>query len=311
MQPIKKSYFALGTLINLTVFAPATVADIEAAYHLIQHYEDVLTVNRPQSEVMTINHAAGRHAVQVSTLTYQLVKTAVKVSQQALGFNAAIGPLVKLWHIGFSDARKPSPEAIAAKLPLIDPQQIVLNDQQQSVWLRQPGMELDLGAIAKGYIADAIRTLWQQRGVAEGIIDLGGNILLVGQQQWRVGIQSPQQQRGHMILRLTTGAAAVVTSGIYERHLQIDGHDYHHMFDSQTGYPITNNLASVTIIAPDSLTADIWTTIAFYQGLSGTQLIAQQPNLAAIYVTKNQQIYLTAGLRAKVELLDTTYQIKA
>jgi len=66
----------------------------------------------------------------------------------------------------------------------------------------------------------------------------------------------------------------------------------------------------VTIIAPDSLTADIWTTIAFYQGLNSTKLIAQQPNLAAIYVTKNQQIYLTAGLRAKVELLDTTYQIK-
>ncbi|MFC6170921.1 FAD:protein FMN transferase [Loigolactobacillus jiayinensis] len=310
MPPLKKSYFALGTLINLTVFAPATEADIKAAYQLIQHYEDLLTVNRPQSEVMAINHAAGQHAVVVSALVYQLVQTAVNVSLQQLGFNVAIGPLVKLWRIGFSDAHKPSDRAITTKLPLIDPQQIELNEQQHSVFLRQSGMELDLGAIAKGYIADAIRTLWQQRHVAQGIIDLGGNILLVGQQQWRVGIQAPQQQRGQMILRLTTTAAAVVTSGIYERHLQLDGHDYHHMFDSQTGYPIENNLASVTIIAPDSLTADIWTTIAFYQGLASSKLIAQQADLAAIYVTKNQQIYLTAGLKAKVELLDNAYQIQ-
>ncbi|MFL2028519.1 FAD:protein FMN transferase [Loigolactobacillus zhaoyuanensis] len=310
MLPLKKSYFALGALINLTVFAPATEADLEAAYHLIQHYEDVLTVNRPQSEVMTINHAAGEHVVVVSALTYQLVQTAVNVSLQQLGFNVAIGPLVKLWHIGFSDAHKPSDRAIATKLPLIDPQQIELNEQQHSVFLRQSGMELDLGAIAKGYIADAIRTLWQQRHVVQGIIDLGGNILLVGQQQWRVGIQAPDRQRGQMIMRLTTDAAAVVTSGIYERHLQIDGHDYHHMFDSQTGYPIKNNLASVTIIASDSLTADIWTTIAFYQGLASRKLIAQQPDLAAIYVTKTQQIYLTAGLKDKVELLDSAYQIQ-
>src|SRR5699024_2504665 len=153
-------YHALGTEINLTVFQEGQVPALDKAYELIQYCEDVLTVNRTESEIMSINHAAGSHAVSVSEISYDLVKEAVEVSQENHGFNAAIGPLVKLWHIGFSDAEVPSDHEISHTLRLTNPRRIMLNDKEKSVFLLDEGMELDLGGIAKGYIADAIKRLW-------------------------------------------------------------------------------------------------------------------------------------------------------
>lgn len=312
---LHKQYYGLGTAINLTVAEPATEADLTAGYQLIQHYEDLLTVNRDQSEVMSINHAAGDHAVGVSPITYQLIKKAVAVSAMHLGFNVAIGPLVKLWAIGFDGANLPKDTDIQERLQLIDPANIELNDERQTVFLTKKGMELDLGAIAKGYIADAIKTLWLTRGVKTGIIDLGGNILLVGPSthddlKWRVGIQSPDEKRDVPAGVLNTVEKSLVTSGIYERFLVINGQEYHHMFDSHTGYPIKNDLASVTIVSNQSIDGDIWTTQAFYQGIEkGPALIEAQPSLEAVFVTRNHEVAVTSGITDTFRLVDSEYHM--
>ena len=101
--------------------------------------------------------------------------------QEAFGFNAAIGPLVKLWHIGFSDAKLPTQAEIDEKLKIINPDRIILRDDEFSIFLPEKGMEIDLGAIAKGYIADRIKDFWHAYGISSGIINLGGNLLLVGE----------------------------------------------------------------------------------------------------------------------------------
>ncbi len=312
---LHKQYYGLGTAINLTVAEPATEADLTAGYQLIQHYEDLLTVNRDQSEVMSINHAAGDHAVGVSPITYQLIKKAVAVSAMHLGFNVAIGPLVKLWAIGFDGANLPKDADIQERLQLIDSANIELNDERQTVFLTKKGMELDLGAIAKGYIADAIKTLWLTRGVKTGIIDLGGNILLVGPSthddlKWRVGIQSPDEKRDVPAGVLNTVEKSLVTSGIYERFLVINDQEYHHMFDSHTGYPIKNDLASVTIVSNQSIDGDIWTTQAFYQGMEkGPALIEAQPGLEAVFVTRNHEVAVTSGITDTFRLVDNEYHM--
>ncbi|MCH5461871.1 FAD:protein FMN transferase [Lactobacillus sp. LC28-10] len=312
---IQKQYYGLGTAITLSVNEPATTADLDAGNELIKHYEDILTVNRPVSEVMSINHAAGHKAIQVSDITYQLIKRAVEVSQWQLGFNTAIGPLVKLWKIGFDGANLPADEDIKKRLQLIDPTDIKLDDDSHSVFLTKAGMEIDLGAIAKGYIADAIKDLWVSRGVQSGIVDLGGNILLVGDSTrpnglWRIGIQNPLQQRHVALGVLTTPAKSVVTSGIYERYLVINGHNYHHMFDSKTGYPIQNDLESVTIVSDLSIDGDIWTTEAFYQDIDkGMPLIEKQPGLDAIFVTRDFKVAITSGIKDSFVLTDSDYHI--
>ena len=305
MSLVNKKYYALGTLINLTVATPAGEKELDAAYDLIKNYEDKLTVNRDQSEVMSINHLAGIKPVAVPTDTYELIKRAVLVSRQHLGFNVAIGPLVKLWKIGFKGANKPSDADIKERLRIIDPERIKLDDKKQTVFLEEKGMEIDLGGIAKGYIADKIKTLWLSMNVETGIIDLGGNVLLVGpsvheDKMWNIGVQNPVEKRDVSLGVLHTTAKSIGTSGIYERKLVIDGHEYHHMFDSKTGYPIKNNLASVTIVSDKSIDGEIWSTVGFYQGIEkGLALIESQPGVEAIFITKNLEYQTTSGLRDK------------
>lgn len=303
MGMINKKYYALGTLINLSVAEPATVDDLDAAYELIKNYEDKLTVNRSHSEVMTVNQNAGIKPVSVPDDDYSLIKRAVEVSQRNLGFNVAIGPLVKLWKIGFKGANKPQDEDIRQRLSLIDPNDIELQDSSNSVFLKKPGMEIDLGGIAKGWIADQVKAYWEKIGVESGIIDLGGNILLVGRSlrpdsMWKIGIQDPVKKRNVPLGILHTTAKSVGTSGIYERKLVLDGKEYHHMFDSQTGYPIQNDLASVTIVSDRSVDGEIWSTIGFYQGIKkGSYLIENEPGIEAIFITRDQRVYTTSGLR--------------
>ncbi|WP_119327082.1 FAD:protein FMN transferase [Companilactobacillus musae] len=309
MSLINKSYYALGTTINLSVATPSTDADLDAGYQLIQQFEDKLTVNRTKSEVMSINHNAGIKPVTVPLDTYDLIKRAVLVSRKHLGFNVAIGPLVKLWKIGFKGANKPSDSEIQAKLKIIDPEKIILDDSQRTVFLQEKGMEIDLGGIAKGYIADQIKTFWLDRGVKTGIIDLGGNVLLVGPSlhqdgMWNVGIQNPIKPRDVSLGVVHTKAKSVGTSGIYERKLVIDGHEYHHMFDSKTGYPIKNNLASVTIISDKSIDGEIWSTIGFYQGIEkGKALIEAQTGIEAIFITRDLDTVVTSGLKDTFKMI--------
>ena len=240
---ISKSYYGLGTNIVLTAFGSAEQRDLDDAYALIARYEDILTVNRDHSELMAVNQAAGQHPVQVSHASYHLAKKAIAISLEDNGFDALIGPLVKLWHIGFDDAHVPSEEEIQERLKLIDPHDVELNDRDMTIFLKKPGMEIDLGAIAKGYIADRIRDLWRSRDLRAGIIDLGGNILMHGTAPkhqdglWRIGVQDPSAKRGQSILVATLPECSAVTSGIYERHLEENGQDYHHIIDPATGHP--------------------------------------------------------------------------
>lgn len=309
MGMINKKYYALGTVVNLSVAEPNTVEDLDAAFHLIQRYEDKLTVNRTESEVMSINHNAGIKPVAVPKDTYDLIKTAVGVSQKHLGFNVAIGPLVKLWKIGFKGANKPEDSDILQRLKLIDPMKIELNDLDHSVFLKEKGMEIDLGGIAKGWIADRIKEFFERSGIESGIVDLGGNILLVGSslrpdRLWKIGIQDPIKKRNVPLGILHTAAKSIGTSGIYERKLVIDGKEYHHMFDSLTGYPIANNLASVTIVSDRSIDGEIWSTIGFYQGIEkGMALIEQEKGIEAIFITKNHEVKTTSGLKDKFTLI--------
>lgn len=316
LQRTHTAHHALGTDIDLTLLGSNRPEDLQAACDLIDHYEDQLTVNRTHSEVMAVNQAAGKNAVQVSASTYTLIKLAVTLSRQQFGFNALIGPLVKLWHIGFDNAQVPTPQEIEQRRQLIDPLQVVCNDADLSVFLRVPGMELDLGAIAKGYIADRIQDYWEAFGQRAGMINLGGNLLMVGTSPlhpdglWRVGIQDPTSPRGRAIASVKIGACSAVTSGIYERHLEFNGHSYHHILDSKTGYPRENDLESVTIFSKASIDGEIETTRLFFAGQPVANWGTDRDDLyGAIFVTKQRQLQIVGLPRASVTLLDDSFTI--
>ena len=289
-------HHALGTSITLQIFGALDKSVINDSFTLIDHYEDLLTVNRDVSEVMEVNHAAGKHPVQVSSGTYDLIKLAVEKSRENFGFNALIGPVVKLWAIGFKDAHVPTDDQIKERMKLIDPFSVDLNDSDQTVFLKKAGMELDLGGIAKGWIADRIKDFWMAYGVHAGIINLGGNILLVGDSpkrtsgQWSVGVQDPKEPRGNNIASVMVPQCSAVTSGTYERYLEVDGHKYHHLIDPRTGYPVETNLAGVTTFTRYSVEAEIECKRLFFAGKPIAGWHNDPDRIGAVFVYNDEHV---------------------
>ncbi|WP_252145188.1 FAD:protein FMN transferase [Yokenella regensburgei] len=282
-------------------------------FQLIKRYEDLLTVNRQSSEVMDINHAAGLHPVKVSRPVFELIRCAKAASMlPQSAFNLAIGPLVKRWRIGFKGDEVPPAAEIAALLALTRPQDVILDDAAGSVFLTRPGMELDLGAIAKGYIADRVRDFLRRSGVEEGLINLGGNVLTLGSPvgEWGIGLKKPFAAAQETLGTITVNHQSVVTSGTYERFFEQDGRRYHHLLDSRSGYPLDNELNSVTVVSADSLDGDIWTTLLYGLGVEkGCAALEKRHDLEAIFVTKDRRVVLSSQRNFHFTLQDDSYRL--
>jgi len=296
----------MGTVISLTLFEPRQTA-IEAVYDYLEQMDRIFSVNRQDSELSAVNQAAGKKAVTVSPQCFELIHDALNYSRQhADSFNVLIGPLVKLWKIGFGGHQVPSAPAIQERLQLMNLDQVELNATQHSVFLKQAGMQLDLGAIAKGYFADQIVTQLQQAGITSAIVNLGGNVKLLGanpltaDERWQVGVQAPAAPRGYPGLQVEMPAKTVVTSGIFERYFEVNGHRYHHILDPQTGYPVENQLDQVTVITDQSELAEVLSTVTYFKGpKAGAALIEELPGTEAIFIDRKQQVTVTSGLKPR------------
>ncbi|MGY5368394.1 FAD:protein FMN transferase [Enterobacter oligotrophicus] len=281
-------------------------------FRLIKRYEDLLTVNRAHSQVMDINHAAGQHPVSVSRPVFELIRCAKAASLfKESAFNLAIGPLVKRWKIGFKGDSVPPAAEIAALLRITRPEDVVLDETSGSVFLAKAGMEIDLGAIAKGYIADRVRDYLRKEGTTLGLINLGGNIQTLGSPEggWHVGLKKPFAEN-ELIGSMTVENRSVVTSGTYERYFEQNGKRYHHILDPRTGYPLDNELDSVTILSKESIDGDIWTTLLYGMGVEkGCTALRARPDIEAIFVTKTKEVVISSMHHFRFTLLDDRYRV--
>lgn len=306
----------MGTTVILTLFeSNRSVAT--AVFSSLTKLESLLTVNGLNSEVMAINQAAGLHPVTVSPLVFELINYAKQASLLPRSvFNLAIGPLVKLWRIGFKGQTVPKDTKIQECLRITDPNFVELNPEMSTVYLKKKNMALDLGAIAKGYAADIVNVVLDENGVSDAMIDLGGNVLAKGQSFtnedncWHVGLQKPFAERGELLGMIKIVNKSIVTSGIYERFFMHRGKRYHHIFDPRTGYPLDNDLESVSIISEASLTGDVYSTIIYGLGLmQGLEYLSHQQMLIALFVTKDKRIICSDKLHFDFVKLDAAYSL--
>lgn len=306
----------MGTTVSLTLIeADEAVAKI--VFNTIKLLEDKLTVNRQLSEVMSVNFAAGKHPVIVSRAVFSLIEQALNISLYPNScFNIAIGPLVKLWKIGFKGYQIPSNAQINQQLLLTNPKDIELNSTTYSVFLKKKGMEIDLGAVAKGYIADVIKNVLSHHGIAQAIINLGGNVLAIGASPlnengyWHIGLRKPFSINNELVGIIKVNNKSVVTSGIYERFFIQDDHLYHHIINPITGYPLNNELESVTVISNTSLEGDIYSTILYGLGVEKSrEFLKKNQYLSVIFLLKNKTITLFNSENFSFQLLDNKYAI--
>lgn len=278
-------------------------------FQLIAEQEALLTVNRADSLLMTVNRAAGQHPVVVPNALFQLVSLAREVSLLPGSlFNLAIGPLVKTWRIGFSGQCPPPSDQIDKALTLIDPQDIELDPDTRSLFLRKPGMEIDLGAIAKGYIADKVCQYLQDQQEPYALINLGGNIHTLSRPEdhpWQIGLRKPFGGSQTLSARLAINGRSVVTSGIYERYFLHQQRCYHHILDSRTGYPLDNDLLSVTVISESSLIGDLYSTLLYGMGVEQSLAwLAHHPELEAVMITRHNQVICSSQQHFQCHVLD-------
>lgn len=315
-EPYAEEQFLLGTYVRIRVYDDGKKEALAPAFKRVKELGDKITINQKGSEIDEINAQAGIKPVKVSKDIYDLLKQAYTYSEESnAGFNMTIGAITQLWRIGFDDARKPAQSEIDEGLKHIDYHKVKFDDKNQTVFLEEKGMIIDLGAIAKGYITDEVVKVLKEQGVTTAIIDLGGNVYVLGhsprgkEEPWTVGIQDPNSPRGSVLGSIKETNKTLVTSGIYERYLEVDGKKYHHIFDSKTGYPYDNDVASVTVITDKSIDGDGLTTVIFDKGVkAGLDYIEKHTDKGtnAIFVTKEDKVYVTDGIKGEFKLDDNS-----
>jgi thiamine biosynthesis lipoprotein len=314
-EPYEQSEFLMGTYVTMSVYDEGKEEVLDEAFARVEELDEKLSSNDTGSEIDAINQNAGVEPVEVSNDVFPLLEAAAEYSAVPNGgFDYTIGPITNLWRIGFDDARVPEDNEIEAVLPLVDHEKAELNADDQTVFLTEEGMRLDLGAIAKGYIADEVIKIMRDNGVTTGIVDLGGNVVVMGDSPtrdtggWNVGVQDPNAPRSNYVAAINLKDKSIVTSGIYERYIEEDGERYHHLLNPETGYPFDNELASVTIISDKSVDGDGLSTLVFGFGLeAGLEYVNDLDGIEAVFITKDNELYTTEGLKDTLTLTSEDY----
>jgi thiamine biosynthesis lipoprotein len=312
-EPSSQAEFVLGTVCTVNLYDQGRSGVYREIFDRLREIEDRMSVTLPGTELDRINANAGIGPVAVHADVFEVLEMAVRYAElSGGGFDPTIGPLVSLWNIGGDEPRLPSQEEIDALLPLVNWRDLELDREGLTVFLKKPGMALDLGAIAKGYAADEAAEILRKNRIKRAIIDLGGNILTYGEKRdrspWRVGVQNPLDSRGVYIGIVEIREQTVVTSGVYERFFEAAGVRYHHILSPADGYPVRNSLLSVSIVTGRSVDADALSTAVFVLGYErGKALVESLEGIGVVFVFEDRSIRICGG--AGFILTDESYRI--
>jgi FAD:protein FMN transferase len=299
---ITRSDFLLNTQITINLYDKQDKDVLDGCFQLISKYENIYSRTLESSELYSLNNGTVSHVgqtYQISDELSDLLTHGLYYSKLSGGaFDISIEPLTSLWDFTASNPTLPSDNDIWKAIPLVDYKNIRLNKNE--VTFLKDGIGIDLGAIAKGYIADRLKDYLLAAGVKSALINLGGNVLCVGEKPdgspFHVGIQKPFADRNEIVGVMDIDNLSVVSSGIYERCFTIDGVLYHHILNPKSGYPYDNNLVSVTIISKLSVDGDGLSTTCFALGLDkGLELIESIPDTYAIFITSEYEIHYSKG----------------
>lgn len=295
-QAMEKTGFYFDTVIKITVYDAADEELLDDCFRLCGKYEQLLSRTVRASDIYKINHAGGK-PVEVSPETAGLIEKALFYSRLSDGaFDITTAPLSDLWNFKETHKALPDEHALKEALSHVGYENIIVNDN--TVTLKDPKSAIDLGAIAKGYIADKLKEYLEDEGIEHALINLGGNVLAVGEKpdgtDYTIGIQKPFDERNSAITTVSIKDRSVVSSGVYERYFELDGKRYHHILNPKTGYPYENGLLGVTIISDSSADGDALSTTCFALGLEkGMELIKSLDHAEAIFITDDYQLHYT------------------
>ena len=296
-SPLSGNRILLNTLVVITLYDCDDVNVLNGCFERISELEQRFSRTREDSEIARLNR---REIDTVSDDTAFLIQRSLALSRLTNGrFDITVAPLSELWNFSAESPQKPSDEDIHTALSHVGYQKVTIKGNR--VTFTDDETQLDLGAVAKGYIADQVKAYLESQGVKSAVINLGGNVLCVGQQTdgkpFAVGVQDPNGERGDCLMTFTVSDRSVVTSGVYERCFEQDEILYHHILDPHTGYPVQNDTAAVTVISDRSIDGDLFSTALMVMNESdGRKLVEETDGLEAIWVRKDGTVIRSSGI---------------
>ena len=300
-QRLSETALLLDTVVSVTYYDAEDSAAVKAAMELCREYELVFSRTKPESELYRLNEC-GSMAVSDELLT--VLNTALDYCALTDGaFDITMGGVSALY--GFSSEHPSAPDDVSLKEALSHVGYEKLTLDGSTVTLGDPKAVIDLGAVAKGYIADRMKEYLCANGVEHAIIDLGGNVLCLGAKpdgsDYRVGIRDPGADAATPIVTVNINGGSVVTSGVYERSFTENGVTYHHILDSETGRSVQNGLLSVSILGPESFQCDALSTVCFALGLeNGLVLIESLDGYEALFLTEDMALHTSSGFEKAI-----------
>ena len=304
-EPQERTLFVFDTVVTLSCYCTPELMDEAVAR--CNSFEELLSRTREGSDVWNINHAEGA-PVLVAPQTADVIEKALGYCERSGGlFDITIGAVTQLWD--FVEGVKPADEAIVEAVRHVDYRGVhveLADGGGYTVQLDDPAAAIDLGGIAKGYIADDLAILFREGGCESGIINLGGNAYVIGRKPdgspWNVGVQDPNGAEQEVIAKVAGSDLSVVTSGLYEREFTQDGVRYYHILDPATGYPVETDLVSSSVASASSLDGDAYATWMFLLGHDAAlDLLNATPGLEGLVVDADGAITMTDN--AEFELL--------
>jgi thiamine biosynthesis lipoprotein len=308
---VERAGVAMGSELQLTASTGDEVAAraaFDAVFAEFERLEALMSTWRPGSDVLRINAAAGVEPVAVRADVRDVLHQATQISEWTEGtFDVTFGALTDVWKFDHDqDNTIPTPDAIRARLPLIDYRQIEIDDRSGTVFLKRKGMKIHLGGIGKGYAVEHAVQILRKAGLHDFMIQAGGDLYVGGRKQgrpWRLGIQDPRGAAGQSFATIDLTDSTFSTSGDYARFFIKDAVRYHHILDPATGQP-ARLCRSVTIAAASPVLADAIAKGVFILGPDkGMALVEKIPDLEAVIVTASNQVLVSSGLKNRFVLL--------
>ena len=292
-EPISKTGSYFDTVIQIDIYDSNDTKLLNKCFEYCESFEQTISRTIETSEIYKINHSKG-NPVEVSDVTLELLQKGIEYGDLTNGkFDITIAPLMELWDFKNNSGDVPSHDDILEALSHVNYKNIVIDGNKVS--LSDPDAAIDLGGIAKGYMADYLKEYLISERIESALINLGGNILTIGSKPdgtpFNLGIQKPFDKQGTAITSVKATDSSVVSSGVYERYFEVNDILYHHILDTTTGYPCDNKLLGVTILSENSVDGDALSTSCFVLGVAdGMKLIESLDNVDAIFITEDYKL---------------------
>lgn len=307
LREFKRSQRLMGNAFEITVVCDdekSANAHIDAAIVEIQRIEKLMTTFSEESQTNLINRNAGIQAVSVDKEIFDLIERSLRISKITDGyFDISYGGIDKsFWNFDKEMKELPNTELIKEHLKLVNYQNIILNRENQTAFLKEKGMRIGFGGIGKGYAAEIAKQVLQKRGVNSGIVNASGDLTTWGTQAngkpWTVGIADPDNSRQPFSYMNITDMA-IATSGNYEKFVVINGEKYSHTINPKTGMPVSG-VKSVTVFCPNAEIADAMATPVSIMGIDAALNMVNQINhLECIIIDDKDNIYSSQNINLK------------